>query len=225
MSEGKGQKNEGKTKKGRSRGKGGEESQLLWFLLPFSTTPTSECCANGHPASMYAKRHCGYTRFKNQAKICSFIVVLIENTTVSAQIWAYPSQDVFGQRRPSELVKYAQRDEDHLRAAGHGVNAKTWWLRKRWHVEHFPQPATGSAAAASSMDTLTHQPTQTRVWKGKKKVSAPLARESCDQRMDTLRQRETHLELCGNTLPHTGSDSPLPSAVRLTGRVEESAKN
>lgn len=171
-------KGEKDKKKGRSGGQGGEESQLLWFLLPFSTTPTSECCAKGHPASMYAKRHCGYTRFKNQAKICSFVVVLIENTTVSAQVWAYPSQDVFGQWRPSELVKYAQRDEDHLRAAGHGVNAKTWWLRKRWHVEHFPRPATGSAAAASSMDTLTHQPTQTRVWKGEKKKSLLLWHES-----------------------------------------------
>lgn len=181
----------GRTKGGRSGGEGGEESQLLWFLLPFSTTPTSECCAKGHPASMYAKLHCGYTRFKNQAKICSFIVVLIENTTVSAQIWAYPSQDVFGQWRPSELVKYAQRNEDHLRAAGHGVNAKIWWLRKRWHVEHFPRPATGSAAAASSMDTLTHQPTQTRVWRGEKKVSSPLARESCDQRMDRGKQTWT----------------------------------
>lgn len=207
MSEGKGQKNEGKTKKGRSGGQGGEESQLLWFLLPFSTTPTSECCAKGHPVSMYAKRHCGYTRFKNQAIICSFIIVLIENTTVSAQIWAYPSQDVFGQWRPSELVKYAQRDEDHLRAAGHGVNAKTWWLRKHWHVEHFPRPATGSAAAASSMDILTHQPTQTRVWKGKKKVSSSLARESCDQRMDTLWQRETHLN-CVGTHCHTQAATP-----------------
>lgn len=56
-------------------------------------------------------------------------------------MWAYPSQDVFGQWRPRELVKYAQRNEDHLRAAGHRAKAKTRWLGKSRHVEEFTQRA------------------------------------------------------------------------------------
>lgn len=53
----------------------------------------------------------------------------------------------------------------------------------------------GSAATACSMDTLTHQPSQTGVGRKKNKPSSHLvtARESCDQHMDTLWQRETHL--------------------------------
>lgn len=47
---------------------------------------------------------------------------------------AYPSQNVSSQWRPRWLVKQAQGDEDHLRAAGHRVKAKTGRLRKRWHA-------------------------------------------------------------------------------------------
>lgn len=128
----------------RKRGGDGDrgwEREAPAVLIPaaFLSNSKVDCCflhcTKGNSPSMCADNE-NSTEPAHPSYKC-----ITDSRGVKSKVWswkklskAYLSKDVISQWRQGKLVKHAQGNEDHLRVAEHWVKAKTWWLRKRWHV-------------------------------------------------------------------------------------------